>query len=110
MEIQNFNKLKDVNYFETYYIEKNTDLFSIAMEKNVNPNLLAILNGLDSTDFVYEGHIIMIPKDNFSYYITKEGDTINLVAQTFETSQANILKNNPAIYLKEGQLIVYKNK
>ena len=50
----------------------------------------------------------MVPKQGYSYYITKAGDTLNLVANTFNTSVSNLLKNNETIYLQEGQLIVNK--
>ncbi|MDD2505676.1 MAG: LysM peptidoglycan-binding domain-containing protein [Bacilli bacterium] len=99
---------KEVNYFEYYQIEKNSNLFTIAKENNINPNLLAVLNGLDPTDYVFKNQMIMLPKNNYSYYITKEGDTISLITEIFSTSINNITKENPAIYLKEGQLIVNK--
>ena len=51
----------------------------------------------------------MVPKKDYSYYITKDGDTLALVANTFETTQDQLLKNNETIYLREGQLIVNKN-
>ena len=50
----------------------------------------------------------MIPKKNFAYYITKEGDTLKTVADTFNTNVSNLLKYNDTIYLQEGQLIVNK--
>ena len=45
----------------------------------------------------------------YHYYITKDGDTLALVANTFETTENELLKNNSTIYLREGQLIVNKN-
>ena len=50
----------------------------------------------------------MVPKEGYSYYVTKAGDTLNWVANTFNTSVSNILRNNETIYLQEGQLIVNK--
>lgn len=100
--------IKEVKYFDFYSIEKNDTLFTIAKQRNVNPNLLALLNGLDPTDYIFKGQSIMIPKNNFSYYITKEGDTINTVAELFSTTPNNIVRDNQSIYLKEGQLVVSK--
>ncbi len=107
---KNHETIKAIEYFEYYTIEKNDNLLSVAKTKNVNPNLLAVLNGLDPTDYLYKNQQIMIPKSNYSYYITKDGDTINLVSEMFNTSGNDIINNNPTIYLKEGQLIVHKLK
>lgn len=105
-----YETIMPVNYFDSYFIEKNNSLFSLAQEKNINPNLLAALNGLDPTDYVYKGQSIMIPKNNYSYYITKESDTLKIISEIFNNSTNNIIKENPTIYLKEGQLIVSKSK
>lgn len=103
-----YKTIKPVEYFDYYNIEKNDSLFKIAQKKNVNPNLLSLLNGLDITDYLYKDQKIMIPKDGFSYYITKEGDTLEILVNMFNTHISNLLKNNQTIYLKEGQLIVNK--
>ena len=63
---------------------------------------------MESNDYIYPDQVIMIPKSNFAYYITKEGDTLSLVADTFNTNTSTLLKYNPTIYLSEGQLIVNK--
>ncbi len=97
-------------YFEYYTIKKGDNLYQIAKKYNVNPTLLAILNGLNANDYIYPEQVIMIPKQGYSYYITKEGDTLNLVANTFNTTPSNLLKYNQTIYLKEGQLLVNQIK
>ena len=94
------------NYFEYYTIQKGDNLYAIAKKYNVNPALLATINGLNTSDYIYPEQVIMIPKSDFAYYITKEGDTLELVAKTFNTSEDNLIKYNPTIYLQEGQLIV----
>ena len=99
------NKSND-DYFEYYTIKKGDNLYQIAKKYNVNPSLLALLNGLNTSDYIYPNQVIMIPKNNYAYYITKEGDTLNLVANTFNVSASNLIKYNPTIYLTEGQLIV----
>ena len=96
-------------YFDYYTIEKGDSLYGIARRYNINPDLLAILNGLDSDDYIYPNQEILIPKSNYSYYVTKEGDTLDLVSNRFKTSISDLIDNNESIYLLEGQLIVKKN-
>ncbi len=96
-------------YFEYYTIKKGDSLYGIAREYNINPDLLAILNGLDSNDYIYPNQEILIPKSNYSYYITKDGDTIDLVSSKFNMSPDNLINTNDIIYLLPGQLLVKRN-
>ena len=96
------------NYFDYYTIKKGDTLYQISKKYGVNPYLLAVLNGLNTNDYIYPDQIIMVPKDNYAYYITKEGDTLNIVANTFNASVNDLINYNQAIYLQEGQLIVNK--
>ena len=96
-------------YFEYYTIEKGDSLYSIARRYNINPDLLAILNGLDSDDYIYPDQEILIPKSNYSYYVTNQGDTLDIVSKRFNTTHKDIIENNDTIYLQEGQLLVRKN-
>ena len=105
----NYRKQDDEIYYEYYTIKRGDNLYQIAKNYNVNPSLLAALNGLDLNEFIYPNQVIMVPKNEFSYYITKDGDTLALVANTFEKTEDELLKNNSTIYLREGQLIVNKN-
>lgn len=98
------------NYYEMYTIEKGDSLFKISKKYNMNPELLATLNGLDEEDYIYPGQEILIPKSGYSYYITKNGDTIENVMKLFNTNKENFEKNNSTIYLMPGQLLVNKNK
>ena len=67
---------KDGRYFEYYVIKKGDTLYDIARRYNINPDLLASLNGLNNDDYIYPEQTILIPKSNYSYYITKKGDTL----------------------------------
>ena len=96
----NYRKQDDNIYYEYYTIKRGDNLYQIAKSYNVNPSLLAALNGLDLNEFIYPNQVIMVPKKDFSYYI---------VANTFETTENELIKNNNTIYLREGQLIVNKN-
>lgn len=101
--------IKKEQYFEYYTIEKGDSLYSIARRYNINPDLLAILNGLNSDDYIYPNQQILIPKSNYSYYVTKEGDTLDIVSKRFNISNKELIENNEIIYLLEGQLLVKKN-
>ncbi len=101
--------LNKTQYFEYYTIKKGDTLYGIAREYNINPDLLAILNGLDKDDYIYPNQEILIPKSNYSYYVTKEGDTIDLVANKFNVNTVDLMDDNRTIYLLPGQLLVKKN-
>lgn len=97
-------------YFNYYVIEKGDNLYGIARKYNINPELLASMNGLDIEDYIYPNQEILIPKSGYSYYITKEGDTIDTVATIFKENKNELLENNSAVYLLAGQIMVKKNK
>lgn len=96
-------------YFNYYVIENGDSLYAIARRYNINPELLASMNGLDMNDYIYPNQELLIPKSGYSYYITKEGDTINTVSNIFKQTENEVLKNNPTIYLLAGQIMVKKN-
>jgi len=93
-------------YFEYYTVRKGDSIYEIARRYNINPELLASLNGLNYTDYIYPNQTIMIPKSNYSYYITKEGDTLDSVTNMLGVSRDKFLRDNDIIYLLEGQLLV----
>ena len=100
-------KVSDV-YFNTYKIEKGDTLYKIAKKYNINPDLLSSLNGINMDEYIYPNQEIMVPKENYLYYITAEGDTLSQVVNTFKTSTDKLLKENSAIYLLPEQLIVLR--
>ena len=97
-------------YFEYYTIKKGDSIYAIARKYNINPELLASLNGLNGNDYIYPGQVILIPKANYSYYITKDGDTLDSVVNLFGTTRDKFLSENDIVYLLEGQLLVNKTK
>lgn len=105
---KNIERLED-QYYEYYTIKSGDTLYQIARRYNINPDLLASMNGLNMNDYIYPGQNLMIPKSGFSYYLTKEGDTIDTVANTFGINVDNLLENNKILYLLDGQLLVKKN-
>ena len=96
-------------YFDMYNIQKGDTLYEIARRYNTDYNLLALLNGLNVNDYIYPDAMIMVPKRDVKYYITKENDTINSINKLLESDINRLLDVNNNIYLKEGQLIVYKD-
>lgn len=97
-----------MDYYDYYTITKGDSLYSIARKFNINPSLLASINGLNMDDYIYPGQRLIIPKSGYSYYITADGDTLETVANTFNTTKDKVLEQNKTIYLLAGQLLVYK--
>ena len=103
-----FRDVKSDTYFDYYTIEKGDSLYKIAREYNINPSLLASLNGLNTSDYIYPGQVLLVPNPNYSYYITKSGDTLETVAKTFNISVDKLVKDNKVVYLLDGQMLVNK--
>lgn len=101
--------MNENTYFTYYTIEKGDNLYEISRKYNINPKLLAAINGIDDNDYIYPGQELMIPKSGYSYYITGEGDTLKGVADAFRTSVDKVLSFNKTIYLLPDQIIVYKD-
>ena len=97
-------------YFETYTINKGDSLYAISKKYNINPELLAALNGLNMDDYIYPNQVILLPASNYSYYITKDGDTLDIVAQMFKKNKETLIKENETIYLLPGQILVSLRK
>jgi len=93
-------------YFNYYVVEKGDNLYAIARRYNINPELLASINGLNMDDYIYPNQQILIPKNEYSYYITAEGDTLDEVIKVFNSNRDKFLSENGTIYLMEGQLLV----
>jgi len=102
--------LENDTYFTYYRVQNESTLYALAKKKNLNPGLLSAMNGLDEEDFVYKDQLISLPKNNYAFYITKDGDSLETVCQTFGTEINNFLVDNKIIYLQSGQLVVYKTK
>lgn len=95
-------------YFNYYTIEAGDSLYKIAEKYNINPTLLANLNGLNMDDYIYPNQEIMIPKSGYSYYITADGDTLDTVTDVFNISKDSLLNQNETIYLLKDQVLVTK--
>ena len=97
------------SYFTYYTVNQGDSLYQIARKYNINPSLLALLNGLNMEDYIYPNQRLVIPKSGYSFYITKDGDTLEIVRDKFNKNWEDILKYNETIYLLPGQLMINKN-
>ena len=96
------------DYFNYYVVDKGDSLYAIARKYNINPELLASMNGLNMEDYIYPDQQILIPKNGYSYYMTAEGDTLDEVIKIFNSTRDKFLRENKTIYLLAGQLLVNK--
>ena len=83
-------------------------MYKISKEFNVNTKLLSELNGLNIDDYIYPGQMLLVPKKDVSYYITKDGDTLKTVSNIFGVNEMDIVSSNKTIYLMPEQMIYYK--
>ena len=97
------------SYFTYYTVNQGDSLYQIARKYNINPSLLALLNGLNMEDYIYPNQRLIIPKSGYSFYITKDGDTLEIVRDKFNKNWEDISKYNETIYLLPGQLMINKN-
>ncbi len=93
--------------YSIYKINSGDSIYSIAKAYGVNPILLMKLNGIDENDYIYPDQELLIPKKDYSYYISIEGDTLDLVSDKFNISKEE-LSNENTIYLLPGQLLFHK--
>ena len=94
--------------YDTYNIKIGDTLYDISKRYNINPELLALINGLNLNDYIYDKQEIIIPKKDFSYYFTKSEDNIEEILKLFNTNYSDFSKYNDNIVLADGQLFAYK--
>ncbi len=95
-------------YFMEYTVKKGDNIYEIAKKFNIDSSQLLRLNGLNDTDIIYPNQIIMIPKNEVRFYITKPDDTLNKVTRELNVSANELARANEIIYLVNDQLLVYK--
>lgn len=98
------------NNFDYYKIVKGDTLYKIANDNNINPSLLAQLNGINEADYIYPNQVLLVPKAGSILYITAIGDTLEEVSEGLKISIDDLMKQNSKIYLQPEQLIMYKYK
>lgn len=103
-----FRKVLDTPYYAYYTVNEGDTLYEISRKFNVNPKLVAELNGLDANEYIYPKQVLIIPKKGIQYYITKDNDTLKTVSNIFNAKESDIVSENKSIYLLPGQMIFYK--
>ena len=98
------------NYFDYYVVSKGDTLYKIATDNKIEPDLLAQLNGINKSDYIYPNQTLIIPKAGSILYFTGIGDTLSEIAKGFNISVDKLVSQNDNIYLQPEQLIVYKYK
>lgn len=106
--MNDFRKVLDTPYYTYYTVNEGDTLYEISRKFNVNPKLVAELNGLDVNEYIYPMQVLIIPKKGIQYYITKENDTLKTVSNIFNVKENDIVSENKSIYLLPGQMIFYK--
>lgn len=102
--------MNENNYFDYYEVIKGDTLNKIADQNNINPSLLAQLNGINIDDYIYPNQVLLIPKSGSILYITGVGDTLMEVADGLKVKIEDLIEQNKKIYLQPEQLMVYKYK
>ncbi len=97
-------------YFDYYTVINGDTLYKIATNNNINPSLLAQLNGINVDDYIYPNQVLLIPRSGTILYITAVGDTLSEVANGINAQLDELIEQNSKIYLQPEQLIVYKYK
>ena len=96
------------DYFDYYKVNKGDTLYKIANEHLLNPQLLAMLNGINIDDYIYPNQVLLLPKAGSKLYFTTEGDTLAEIAKMMKISMEELIKQNHVLYLQPEQLLVYK--
>ena len=99
---------KGEDLFDKYIVMKGDNMYAIARNYGINPNELIKLNGLNTSDIIYPGDEILIPKETTGFYVTEKGDTLDKITTTLNIPANELSKQNTTIYLEPDQLIVYK--
>ena len=94
--------------FNYYQARSGDTLYEIAKRNNVDLELLALVNGLLTYDYIYPDQIVLIPKKGVKFYMTKDNDTLQDVSYKTKNNTQSLILMNPYLYLLQEQLIAYK--
>ena len=94
--------------FESYIVKKGDNLYEISKKVNVDIEDLLKINGLDKDEYIYPGQEILIPKEGYSLYITKE-EHIKDIAEKLGLTPSDIVSQNEYLNILPEQLIIYRD-
>jgi len=98
----------DNKWYKKYIVKKGDNMYQIANMNNISVSELMYINGLDNDDYIYPEQEIIIPKDNYNIYITKENDNLKNIIDFLDGDIDELVKQSKNINLLEDQLIIYK--
>jgi spore germination protein len=102
--------VKKKHPYQYYTVKKGDNMYDIAKNYGIDYSLLLQLNGLDEGDYVYPNQTIMLPKKGLGIYMTKSDDTLDLVLSRIGIEIEELIRENENIYLRENQILVFREK
>ncbi len=105
-----FSNTNENENFEIYKVRPGDTIYKVAQNYNLDYKQLLNLNGLDKDEFIYVNQEILVPKEGVSFVITDQNQSLTALANEFQTTIDNIIKQNDTIYLAPEQLMVYKKE
>lgn len=96
--------------FDYYIVQKGDNLYQIGKRYGISAEMLAEINGLELNEYIYPGQKLLVPKEGVGIYITKEEDTLEIVADQLGIRPEELLLYNKNIYLLPEQLMTYRIK
>lgn len=94
--------------FTSYIVQKDDTIYNIAKRYGVEYQTLLEINGLNKDDYIYPNQEIIIPNKDFNIYVTKENDSLAIVAEKLNARQEDLIRDNATIFLMPDQLILYR--
>lgn len=96
--------------YQYYTVKKGDTIEDIARKYNIDYSLLLQLNGLDEGDYIYPNQTIMLPKDGIGIYMTINNDTLEDVTRKLGIDVQDLIRENENIFLRDEQILVYREK
>jgi len=96
--------------YQYYTVKKGDNMYDIAKENDIDYFLLLQLNGLDEGDYIYPNQTIMVPKKGLKIYMTRNDDTLEYVLRKLNVTIDELMKENENIYLRQEQILVFREK
>lgn len=96
------------NLYDIYIVQNGDTLFSLSKKFNIELKSLYAINGLDDGDYIYPGQELLIPKNGFSVYVTKENENLLGISDNINVPISEIVRYNPNLFLNSDQLIIFR--
>lgn len=93
--------------FERYEVKKGDSLYKIAQLYNTTVDTLAKINGLSTSEYIYPGNVLLVPKKGINVYVTGEGETLSTISQKLNIPVGQLLNQNSNLVLAEDQMVIY---